>query len=464
MFKNSKENTNLKMKFKRCLLLKALTINYLIDMPMYAMDSLQVKVIQVFEIRSEIDPRMTRHVKLGFEEAKKNNADLVIIDLNTYGGMLDDADKIRTMILNFPKPVYVFVNNNAASAGALISIACDSIYMSPGANIGAATVVNGADGQPLPDKYQSYMRSMMRSTAEANKRNPKIAEAMVDPSIEIPGIIAKDKVLTFTTSEAIKNGFCEGEFESIDDLIQKKGFSKANLFYYKPSLTERIIAFFLNPFISSLLILAIIAGIYFEMQTPGVGFPSLVALLAAVLYLIPYYLNGLAQYWEIFLLLIGIFLLAAEIFFVPGFGIVGFLGGILVLLALILVMLNNNWFDFTFVPEKNIVSAIGATSVGLFGFLVIFLFFGAKIVESKSLKKIVLTTSLLEESDLEHANNVDKLIGSLAETVTPLRPVGKVQIHGVVYHAQSDGDFIEKGQKVKVIDVNGNILVVSSRL
>ncbi|MFQ3575653.1 MAG: ATP-dependent Clp protease proteolytic subunit, partial [Cytophagales bacterium] len=310
-----------------------------------AQDSTKVKVIQIFDIKAEIDPRMTRQVKLGFEEAEKNKADLVIIDMNTYGGMVDDADKIRSMVLNFKKPVFVFINNNAASAGALISIACDSIYMTQGANIGAATVVNGSDGQAMPDKYQSYMRSMMRSTAEANKRNPKIAEAMVDPSIEIPGVIEEGKVLTFTTSEAIKNGFCEGEYLTIDELIEKKGLKSAVVKRYEQSSTEKIIAFFLNPAISSILILAIIGGIYFELQTPGIGFALLVAIVAGVLYLVPYYLNGLAQNWEIIILFLGILLIAAEIFVIPGFGVAGILGGIMVALSLALVMLNNDWFD-----------------------------------------------------------------------------------------------------------------------
>ena len=130
---------------------------------------------------------MNRRVKLALEEAEKNEAELIVIEMDTYGGVVTDADEIRTRILESEIPVYVFINKDAASAGALISIACDSIYMAPGASIGAATVVNGTDGAAAPDKYQSYMRSMMRSTAEAKGRDPKIAEAMVDEKIEIEG-------------------------------------------------------------------------------------------------------------------------------------------------------------------------------------------------------------------------------------------------------------------------------------
>lgn len=136
--------------------------------------------IYTFKIDKDIDPAMNRRVKIALEEAVNQKATLIIIEMDTYGGAVTDADDIRTMILESEIPVYVFINKDAASAGALISIASDSIYMAPGASIGAATVVNGADGAAAPDKYQSYMRSMMRSTAEATGRDPKIAEGMVD--------------------------------------------------------------------------------------------------------------------------------------------------------------------------------------------------------------------------------------------------------------------------------------------
>ena len=163
------------------------------------------KIVYVFDIKEEIAPPIWHKAKKAFDHAKEIDAAAIIIHMNTYGGMLETADSLRTKILNLDIPVYVFIDNNAASAGALISIACDSIYMIPGANIGAATVVN-QEGKALPDKYQSYMRSMMRSTAEVNGRDPEIAQAMVDPRIYIEGVIDTGHVLTFTTSEAIKYG------------------------------------------------------------------------------------------------------------------------------------------------------------------------------------------------------------------------------------------------------------------
>lgn len=146
--------------------------------------------VMVMQIKTEIDTRTNRYVGLALEHAKEAKADIVVIEMDTYGGVMTDAKEIVDKIMAFEKPVVVYINSDAASAGALISIACDSIYMSPGGSIGAATVVGG-DGEKAPDKYQSYMRGIMRSTAEVNHRDPRIAEGMVDESFAIPGIKKK---------------------------------------------------------------------------------------------------------------------------------------------------------------------------------------------------------------------------------------------------------------------------------
>src|SRR5690606_33842738 len=117
------------------------------------------------------------------------------------------------------------INSDAASAGALISIACDSIYMAPGATIGAATVVDG-QGQKAPDKYQSYMRSIMRATAEENGRDPKIAEGMVDEALVIEGVKQAGQVITFSTNEAIAHGFCEARVASISEILERNNIDQ----------------------------------------------------------------------------------------------------------------------------------------------------------------------------------------------------------------------------------------------
>ena len=411
------------------------------------------------EIKSNIDPRTNRYSKLLIEEANNDNYDLVIIEMDTYGGAVNDADDIRTRILDFNKPIYVWINKDAASAGALISIACDSIYMSSGASIGAATVVSG-DGTQAPDKYQSYMRSIMRSTAEAKGRDPKIAEAMVDQDIKVDSISQEGKVITFSTKEAIEFGFCDAELNSIDEIMTRQNINNYEIVKFDIGSTENIISFFLNPIISSILILLIIGGLYFELQTPGVGFPIIASIAALVLYLIPYYLNGIAENWEIVLFFIGIVFIALEVFVIPGFGVFGILGLFTSIGSLILIMLNNDMFDFTFVVSKDIVNASLSVLISVFAFGILILFGGIRFTDSHAFKKISLAET--QNSDLGYVSKKysDNLIGKNGKAFTVLRPSGKILINDEIYDATSSGEFIEKNTKVKVISNEGSNLKV----
>jgi membrane-bound serine protease (ClpP class) len=205
-------------------------------------------LVYTFAIHDNIAAPTWRITQQALEEANKLKADVVILHLNTYGGEVSAADSIRTKLLNASMPVYVFIDDNAASAGALIAIACDSIFMKPGGKIGAATVVNQT-GEQVPDKYQSYMRATMRATAEAHgqdtvisgtdtvlvwHRDPSIAEAMVDPRLYVEGVSDTGQVLTFTASEAIKHGYCEGTVQSLEEVIQKIGITEYELKSYNP--------------------------------------------------------------------------------------------------------------------------------------------------------------------------------------------------------------------------------------
>ena len=417
------------------------------------------KNVMVMEIKAEIDPRMARYVKLALAHAEETKADLVIIDMDTYGGVLTDAKEIVDFIMDFKKPVWVYINSDAASAGALISIACDSIYMAPGASIGAATVVEG-DGKAAPDKYQSYMRSIMRSTAEENGRDPRIAEGMVDERVVIDSIKQAGKVITFTTSEAIENGYCEAKVESIEEILKRNKIDNYTIDHFELSISEKIIAIFLNPFISGLLILVIIGGIYFELQTPGIGFPLFAAIISLLLYLVPYYLNGLAAYWEIIALFVGLILIGAEIFIIPGFGIAGVAGIGLTITSLILIMLNNDFFNFEFVPLGDIIVAAFATVGGLTGGILLLFFGGAQLTQTKAFKRIALTDT--QEAAQGYTTNFSAkaLLGKKGTAYTVLRPSGKVKIEEEIYDAFTRGDYIERGDAIEVVDTEGSTLKV----
>ncbi|MCH7403574.1 nodulation protein NfeD [Belliella kenyensis] len=422
--------------------------------------TLERKKVYTFEIKNDIDPRMNRKVRLALEEAKAKDVEMIIIEMDTYGGAVNDADDIRTMILETKTPIHVWINKDAASAGALISIACDSIYMAPGASIGAATVVMGGGGEAAPDKYQSYMRSMMRSTAEAKGRNPKIAEAMVDQNLEIEGITEKGSVITFSTSEAQANGFSEGQANSIDEVIKKQGLDQYELISYKESNVELIISFFLNPAVSGFLILIIFAGIYFEIQTPGVGFPLAASILAITLYFIPYYLTGLASNFELAIFILGIILLAVELFVIPGFGIFGVLGIVGILAGLTLGMLPNDAFDFTFVPSDDLFIALLTVILSSTIAIGLIFYFAPKVNQWKAFSAVTLANTQKRTEGYTSSNYNDDLLGKTGITQTRLMPSGKIIIADEVYDAYSRGEFIDKGEPIIVISTEGTSLKV----
>lgn len=420
------------------------------------------KKVYVFDIKEEIGPPVWRKMQKAFDQAEEMKADIILLHMNTYGGMVIHADSMRTRILHSKIPVYVFIDNNAASAGALISISCDSIYMRSGANIGAATVVDQS-GEVMPDKYQSYMRSTMRSTAEATGRDPMIAQAMVDPSVYIEGIIDSGKVLTFTAKEAMEHGFCEGMGENIDDVLKLAKVAKYKITRFEPSGMDNVIGWLINPAVSGILIMIIIGGIYFELQSPGLGFPSAAAIIAALLYFAPLYLEGLAANWEILVFFAGIILLAAEIFVIPGFGVAGVSGIVLIVASLILSLIGNVGFDFDPVSAAKATEAVLIVFTSLLIGSALSVFLGYKFLNSSFFGKLALNT--VQESS-QGFTSVDveagkSLIGKTGVAHTILRPGGKVMIDGEIYDANAISGFIEKGEEIKVLKFETAQLVVS---
>ncbi len=410
-------------------------------------------LIYVFDIKEQIAAPVLFRTQKAFAEADSLNADVILIHMNTYGGLVDIADSLRTRIMQSRIPVMVFIDNNAASAGALISIATDRIYMRPGANIGAATVVDQT-GEVVADKFQSYMRSMMRSTAEAKGRDPEIAQAMVDPSIVVEGVIEEGKVLTFTASEAMRWGFCEGIAENIDEVIKLAGFENYTFVNQKLSTIGRIISFLMHPIVSGLLIMLILGGIYFELQTPGVGFPIIVALSAALVYFAPFYLEGLASNWEIVIFIIGLILLAIEIFAIPGFGVAGILGIIFMVSGLALAMIGNDGPDFSGVPMGQIGRAFLVVIIAFFLSITSSIYLSAKLLTSKGRIGNILALNTVQDTYAGYSSvdgRLKNLIGKTGTAYTILRPSGKVEIEDDVYDATALTGYIEKGEKVRVV-------------
>lgn len=443
-----------------------LTMSFIVDVgPDPLFKESRHYIVYTFNINKEIGPGMLRITQQSFAAAREQKADLIVIRMNTYGGLLDAADSIRTILLNSKIPVYVFIDNNAASAGALISIAADRIYMREGANIGAATVVNQT-GEALPDKYQSFMRAMMRATAEAHgkdtviegkdttlrwKRDPHIAEAMVDPSIVVKGIDDSLKVITFTTEEAIKNGFCEGKASDISEVIAKAGIKDYKLVEYHLSGFEKLMGFLISPYLRSILIMLIIAGIYFELQTPGIGFPLVIAATAAVLYFAPAYLEGLAANWEILIFIIGLILIVIEIMVIPGFGVTGIVGIALVITGLTLSLINNVVFEYDFTHALvQIFRALFVVVFSMLFSLLISIYLSSRLIKKNRLGNLALVAEQQSSKGYVSFEDFSFLVGEMGSALTMLRPSGKVEIKGEIYDAISEIGYINAGESVKV--------------
>ena len=448
-----------------------------------AADSVSVKkaLIYTYAIKENIAAPAWRTTQEAFEEALALEADAVILQLNTYGGEVSAADSIRTKLLNAPMPVHVFIDDNAASAGALIAIACDSIYMKPGGKIGAATVVNQT-GEQVPDKYQSYMRATMRATAEAHgkdtiitgsdtiiswHRDPAIAEAMVDPKLYVEGVSDTGQVLTFTASEAITHGFCEGTAGSIEEVISELGFEEYELRTYEPSGMDKVIGFLINPLVSGVLIMIIIGGIYFELQSPGVGFALGASIVAALLYFAPLYLEGMAENWELVLFIVGIILIMVEIFAIPGFGIAGVAGIIAMITGLTLSLIDNVVFEdpeFTGEGLGILMKSLSLVLVAVLLGVIFSLWATRKLLTTTAFGNLSLKSEQrTEEGFIGVGTEQRGLVGEEGVAQTILRPSGRVMIKGKLYDAKSEYGFIDKGEPIRVIRYEtGQVYVVKA--
>ena len=395
----------------------------------------------------DIDPSSQRLVTVGLEKAREAKADYIILDLDTYGGAVNAADSIRSAILRYEKPVLAFVNMQAASAGALISIACDSIYMKTGSSIGAATVVNQT-GEVMPDKYQSFMRGMMRATAEATGRDPHIAESMTDTA----------NVLSLTPTEAIAVGFCEGicenEYEVAEKVTGDNSFVIKNM---EDDMTwlDKLIQFLLNPLLQSIFMMMIIGGIFVEIRTPGIGLPLVAAIVGALLYFAPAYMGHLAQSWEIFLFIVGLILIAVEIFALPGFGVCGIAGIVAVVISLAFSMVDNielfHW-DGT-VNLRPIIQPLGivvlSATAAIFGSVWIV----RKLYDTRSFDHIALRQEMkAEDGYTSVASGLESIVGQSVTVFTDMRPGGKVLTSdGRIHEANLKyGGYASKGEILKV--------------
>ena len=320
--------------------------------------------------------------------------------------------------------------------------------MKTGSSIGAATVVDQS-GEVMPDKYQSFMRGMMRSTAQANGRDPKIAESMTDTA----------NVLSMTPSEAVEVGYCEGicetEFEVAEKVVHGKGFVIKNM---EDDMTwlDKLIQLLLNPFLQSIFMMMIIGGIFVEIRTPGIGLPLLTAVVGALLYFAPAYLGHLASYWEIILFFVGLVLICLEIFVIPGFGVCGVSGIVAVVLSLAFAMVDNaelfRWdgsFDIQPILQP-VAQVLLSATVAVFGSV----WLVKKLYTTRSFDHIALRQEMtVEEGFTGVVSGLESLVGETVTVFSDLRPGGKVQTSDgrVIEATLKFGGYAEKGKTLIVV-------------
>jgi len=309
--------------------------------------------VMIIPIHGTIEPGMGHYLERAIDEAEDANASAIILDINTPGGRLDTVLEMRDDILDTGIPVTAFVNREAFSAGALITIASDTIYMTPGAVFGAATPISGATGETASEKTISAVRSTFRSTAEQQGRDPQIAEAMVDPSVEVEGLDSSTSLLTLSTEQALEHGYAEGVAENRQEVLSELGLDDATTEVASKTVMERATTWITDPIIASLLILLGLALIVVDGFVGGFGVVALVGLACLGFFFWGHQLAGLAGWEDVVLVVVGVILIAIEVFVIPGFGVAGILGGISLVGGLVLAMTRRSFGDPGFTAEAS---------------------------------------------------------------------------------------------------------------
>jgi membrane-bound serine protease (ClpP class) len=408
------------------------------------------KKVYVAVIEGEIDLGLAPYVRRVVSEAEKENFDAIVFKINTFGGRVDAATQIKDAIISTDILTIAFINNRAISAGSLIALSCNKIAMVEGSSIGATTVVDQT-GKKQSEKYQSYMRSEMRSTAERNGRRKDIAEGMVDERIVVEGLVDSTQLITLTSEEAYNYGIADTLVNNIDELLSAFNLSGAKEIEITQNWAEAVVRFLNNAVITSILIMIGFFGLLAEIKSPGWGVPGTAGLIALTLFFGSSYILQLASVIEILMFIIGVALILLEIFVIPGFGIAGISGIILVFASLFFSLVGGDPFlDFELVSR-----AIIQLSLSLVIALVLIFVLAKYLPNTTVFKKFVLSESEKSVDGFSSHSFAENLIGSEGIALTTLRPAGTAEINGRRVDVMTESEYVEKGKKIKVLAVDG---------
>lgn len=428
--------------------------------------------VYVVDISETIDLGLAPYLERVLDDAMDDGAAAVIVEINTPGGRLDAVLQMKDALLDSPVRIIAFVNRTAFSAGALVAIASNEIYMTSGAVMGAATPVDGGSGDTASEKVVSAVRSTFASTAEARGRNPVVAEAMVDPEVDIPGLSPSGQLLTLTTTTALDWGYADGVAENRAELLAVTGLAGADVVETSLSLAERATRVITDPVFAGLLLTLGLILIVADFFVDGLGIMAVVGVLAIAIFLWGHLVAGLAGWEDVSLVVLGIALIALEIFVIPGFGVAGILGLVSLFGGIFLAMLGRDIRS----PEQVQSAALTVVAVlGLFAlgwFVLVMLLPRRTRVGGAVLRSTVTDTPSAGATRtagwLRRFGGVDSLEAEFRATkpttpvprslkgakgiaITPLRPSGTAVIAGKHVDVVAAEGFIEEGESVVVV-------------
>lgn len=452
-------NVDLLNPVLRAICLAVIGVLALLMLSAVAITPRERSVVYVIPVEGVIDLGLAPFVERVLDEAAAAGAAAVILEIDTFGGRVDAAVQMRDALLRAKVKTVAFINKRAISAGALISLAADTIVMAEGGTIGAATPVHiglpGAPAQPVEEKTVSYMRKEFRATAEHRKRPPELAEAMVDADVEIPGVIAKGKLLTLTTEEALQQKLVDFRADTLEAVLQTLNLSEAEVRRAEETWAESLVRVLTHPVISSILIAVAMLGIIVEIQSPGFGVGGAFGVTSLALFLWGHWLVRLAGWEEVLLIGIGLILLLVEVFVIPGFGIFGVLGIAALLggLGLSLVGTGATWAVVLYAVGQVIAAVLVAVVLSLALLRVVpRLPFGRKLILDTELPTAGGYTSQ-PESD-------SQWLGTRGTAASTLRPAGVAHFDHERVDVVTEGEYIDAGAPIEVMRVEGNRIVV----
>ncbi len=410
------------------------------------------------KLEGMIDPGVSAFVERVIEDAEANEVDAIVFEIDTFGGRVDAATVIRDAILDSDALTIAFINKRAISAGALISLACDKIVMAQAATMGATTPVDGS-GTKASDKVTSYMRAEMRATAERTGRDAKIAEAMVDERVDIPGLSAEaGRPATLTTEQSLNYEMADETAESLRDVLRIYDLGEAEVVSIELNWAEHVVRLLTHPVVTSILLAVAMFGLIAEVRTPGWGLGGTLALVALGIFFGSHLVVKLAEWQELALFALGLGLLLVEVIAIPGFGLVGLAGVGLMLGSLVITQLG----DFQLWSVDEIAAVVVRLSASMIGAFVLSFMMLRSLPKMASFNRLVLETETRASEGYVSSSRDgdDEMVGKEGVTVSELRPAGIALIEERRTDVVTDGEFVAVGQAVRVVEARGNRVVV----